>query len=96
MNDSIEQHPHDAFNANTYTQLNAGKSRRLISSASCGVLNQSKLAPLHLVSGGLVWEFDLDDADTAFNETGVTYGITGVKLVASRLGAGQLLCFAHS
>ena len=34
MNDSIEQHPHDAFNANTYTQLNAGKSRRLISSTS--------------------------------------------------------------
>ena len=40
MNDSIEQHPHDAFNANTYTQLGAGKSRRLIASTPFGVLNQ--------------------------------------------------------
>ena len=40
MNDSIEQHPHDAFNANTYTQLGAGKSRRLIASAPFGVRNQ--------------------------------------------------------
>ena len=39
MDDSVEQHPHDAFNANTYTKPNAGKSRRLISSTSFGVLN---------------------------------------------------------
>ena len=39
MNDSIEQHPHDAFNANTYTQLAAGKSRRLIASSPFGCLN---------------------------------------------------------
>ena len=40
MNDSIEQHPHDAFNANSYTQLAAGKSRRLIASTPFGTLNQ--------------------------------------------------------
>ena len=40
MNDSIEQHPHDVFNANTYTQLGAGKSRRMIASTPFGVLNQ--------------------------------------------------------
>ena len=40
MNDSIEQHPHDAFNANTFTQIGAGKSRRLIASTPFGVLNQ--------------------------------------------------------
>ena len=40
MNDSIEQHPHDAFNANTFTQLGAGKSRRLIAPIPFGTLNQ--------------------------------------------------------
>ena len=40
MNDSILEHPHDAFNANTFTQLGAGKSRRLISPTPFGTLNQ--------------------------------------------------------
>ena len=83
MNDSIEQHPHDAFNANTYTQLGAGKSRRLLSSTSFGVLNQSKWIPLHLVSGGLILEFELDDAATAFDESAVSFEITDVKLFAN-------------
>ena len=51
MNDSIEQHPHDAFNANTFTQIGAGKSRRLIAPTPFGTLNQDKWIPLHLVSG---------------------------------------------
>ena len=34
-------------------------------------------------SGGIIWEFELDDADTAFNETGVSFEITDVKLFAS-------------
>ena len=83
MNDSIEQHPHDAFNANTYTQLAAGKSRRLIASTPFGCLSQDKWLPLHLISSGIVMEFELDDADTAFNETGVSYEITDVKLFAT-------------
>ena len=46
MNDSIEQHPHDAFNANTFTQIGAGKSRRLIASTPFGTLHQDKWIPL--------------------------------------------------
>ena len=38
---------------------------------------------MHLISGGLILEFELDDADTAFNETGVSYEITDVKLLAT-------------
>ena len=83
MNDSIEQHPHDAFNANTFTQIGAGKSRRLIAPTCFGTLNQDKWIPLHLVSGGIILEFELDDADTAFNESGVSYEITDVKIFAT-------------
>ena len=45
MNDCIEQHPHDASNANTYTQLNAGKSRRLISSTSFWCSESEQMEP---------------------------------------------------
>ena len=83
MNDSIEQHPHEAANANHYGTLNANKSRRLITNTPFGVLNQSKWIPLHLVSGGLILEFELDDADTAFDQTGVSFEITDVKLFAN-------------
>ena len=64
-------------------QLAAGKSRRLIASTPFGTLNQEKWLPLHLISGGLILEFELDDADTAFNETGVSYEITDVKIFAT-------------
>ena len=47
------------------------------------MLNQSKWIPLHLVSGGLVLGFELDGADTAFAETGLTLEITDVKLFAN-------------
>ena len=67
MNDNMEQNTHDAFTANTYAQLNAGKRRRRTSSTSFGVPNQSKWVSAHLVSGGLILEFELEDADTAFN-----------------------------
>ena len=39
--------------------------------------------PLHLVSGGLIPGFELDDADTAFNEAGVSFQIENVKLFAN-------------
>ena len=82
-NDSIEQHPHDAYNANSYGTLGAGKSRRLITHPPFGILSQDKFIPLHLVSSGIVMEFELDDADTAFLETGVNFEITDVKLYAT-------------
>ena len=83
MNESIEQHPHGNLHDNTYTQLGAGKSRRLIVSTCFGCLNLSKWNPLHLVSGGLILEFELEDADTAFNESGVSFETEDVKLFAN-------------
>ena len=83
MHDSIEQHPHETTNANQYGTLNANKSRRLIAPTPFGLLNLSKWIPLHLDSGGLVLEFELDDADTAFDQTGVSFEITDVKLFAN-------------
>ena len=35
---------------------------------------------MHLISGGLVLEFELDDPDTSFTESGVSFEITDVKL----------------
>ena len=96
MNDSIEQHPHDAFNANTYTQLGAGKSRRLIASTPFGCLSQEKWLPMHLISGGIILEFELDDADTAFNETGVSFEIADVKLFASLHTTGSALANSYA
>ena len=80
---NIEQHPIANYNNDQYASLGVNKSRRLIAPTPFGVLNQSKLIPLHLVSGGLVLEFELDDADTAFDDNGVTLEITDVKLFAN-------------
>ena len=71
INDSIEQHPVATYNSDQYATLGANTSRRLIGPTPFGVLNQSKWIPLHLVSGGLVLESELDDAGTACNESGV-------------------------
>ena len=35
---------------------------------------------MHLISGGLILEFELDDPDTSFTESGVSFEITDVKL----------------
>ena len=83
INDSVEQHPVASYNSDIYATLGPNKSRRLIAPTCFGCLNQPKWIPLHLVSGGLVLEFELDDADTAFNESGVSFEITDVKLFAN-------------
>ena len=79
LNDSIEQHPHVHINDNTFGTLGAGKSRRLIGSTPFGCLAQEKWLPLHLISGGLILEFELDDADTAFAESAGSFEITDVN-----------------
>ena len=63
-NNSIEQHPFDANFSRVYQNLLTAKSRRLMTTTCFGLLNQEKWLPLHLISGGLVLEFELDDADT--------------------------------
>ena len=83
INDGIVKHPVATYNNDQYATIGPNKSRRLIATTPFGVLNQSKWIPLHLVSGGLILEFELDDADTAFSESGVSYEITDVKLFAN-------------
>ena len=83
VNELIEQQPHVNINDNTFGTLGAGKSRRLIGSTPFGCLAQEKWLPLHLISGRLILEFELDDADTAFTESQVSYEITDVKLFAN-------------
>ena len=83
INDSIEQHPIATYNNDQYATIGANKSRRLIAPTCVGCLNQPVWIPMHLVSGGLILEFELDDADTAFNESGISYEITDAKLFAN-------------
>ena len=80
INDRIEQHPIASYNNDQYATLAAGKSRRLIASTPFGVLSQEKWLPIHLISGGIILEFELDDPDTSFTESGVSFEITDVKL----------------
>ena len=65
-----------------YVVLDANKSRRLIMPINSGVLNQAKWLPLHLISGGLVVEMELDDYGVAFVETG-PFIVTDVSLLAN-------------
>ena len=48
----------------------------------CGTLNQAKWLPLHLISGGLTIEAELDDYGVAFLESGPCI-ITGVNRLAN-------------
>ena len=47
-----------------------------------GTIMQGKWLPIHLISGGLVIELELDDYGVAFAETG-PYIITDVHLLAN-------------
>ena len=84
-NSQRESCPHVATpgTANTNATLNAEKSRKLIAPTTVGVLKQNKVYDLHVFSGRLVLEFELGGADMAFNETGVTLGITDAARVAN-------------
>ena len=57
-NDSIEQHPHEAYNSNSFTQLGAGKSRRLIASTPSGCLNQENGYQCILFLEELFWNLN--------------------------------------
>ena len=83
INDRIEQHPLASYNNDQYATLAAGKSRRLIASTPFGSLSQEKWLPMHLMSGGVILEFELDDSDTSLTESGVSSEITDVKLFAN-------------
>ena len=83
INDSIEQHPIASYDNDQYATLAAGKSRRLIASTPFGVLSQEKWLPMHLISGGIILEFELDDPDTCFTESGVSFQIEDVKLFSN-------------
>ena len=83
LNDSIEAHPLTATGyQEDYGVITPNESRRLIMPLPCGTLNQAKWLPLHLISGGLVIEAELDDHAVAFAENG-PYIITDVSLLAN-------------
>ena len=82
-NNSIEQHPVDVNFSRNYQPLLQGKSRRVMTTTCFGLLNQDKWIPLHLVSGGLVLEFELDDASTCFQGSGNSFDLTDVRLYAT-------------
>ena len=83
LNDSLEAHPLTATAyQDDYAVLDPTKSRRLIMPISSGVLGQPNWLPLHLISGGLVVELELDDYGVAFAETG-PFIITDVSLLAN-------------
>ena len=84
LGNSNEAHPlGNPFNGD-YQVLGATKSRRILVNLPFGVFQQPKWIPLHLVAGGLILEFELDDALTGFSETsGVDFQITDVKMLAN-------------
>ena len=79
VNDSISEHPHIATNVSSSLGIPARKSRRLIGQTCFGDAQPEQLHLPSSGSRGLVLDFELDDADTAFVETGVSYEITDVK-----------------
>ena len=83
MNDSVEGHPLTATGyQDDYLVIPANASRRLIMPINCGVLNQAKWLPLHLISGGLVVELELGDLGDAFAEA-TPFIITDTHLMAN-------------
>ena len=83
MNDSIEGHPLTATGyQDDYMVIPANASRRLIMPLNLGVLSQSKWLPLHLISGGLVVELELEDVGVAFAEA-TPFIITDTHLMAN-------------
>ena len=83
LNDSLEAHPLTATGyQDDYAVLYPNKLRRLIMPINSGVFNQAKWLPLHLTSGGLVVEMELDDYGVALVETG-PFIITDVSLLAN-------------
>ena len=51
---------------------------------------------MHLISGGFILGFELDDADTSFNESGVSWEITDAKLFASLHTIGPALVTSYA
>ena len=83
VNDSIEGHPLTATGyQDDFLIIQPNASRRLIMPLNLGVLSQQRWLPLHLISGGLVLEYELEDFGCAFAETG-PYIITDVHMLAN-------------
>ena len=84
IDNSNDAHPlGNPFNGD-YQVLGSTKSRRVLVNVCFGIFQQPKWIPLHLVVGGLILEFELDDALTGFSETsGVDFQITDDTMLAN-------------
>ena len=76
VNNSIEHYPMDADEV--YTVIGSQASRKVITPLPFGTVNQPSWLPLHIISGGLIMEFELDDKAAAFAEAGANWVITDV------------------
>ena len=59
VNNSIEANPMD--NNEVYMEIGNQASRKVITPLPFGTINQPSWLPVHLISGGLVLEFELDE-----------------------------------
>ena len=83
MNDSILGHPLTDTLSDAYVAIGQSASRRLITPLPFGVLSQEKWLPCRLISGGIVLELELNDADTTFAESACDWQLTDVSLLAN-------------
>ena len=76
INNSIEHHPMDADEV--YTVIGSQASRKVITPLPFGTVNQPSWLHIHLISGGLIMEFELDDQAAAFAEAGANWVLQDV------------------
>ena len=81
VNNSIEAHPMTATEG--YSPIGNQGARKVITNLPFGLVNQPSWIPVHLVSGGLVLEFELDDKAAAFAESDADWIVQDVSLLAS-------------
>ena len=66
-----------------YSPIGNVGARKVITNMPFGVCNQPSWIPVHLVSGGMVLEFELDDKAAAFAEGDANWVIQDVSLLAT-------------
>ena len=81
VNNSIEANPMD--NSEAYMEIGSQASRRVIAPLPFGTVNQPSWIPMHLISGGMVIELELDEKNAAFAEATANWILQDVSLLAT-------------
>ena len=81
VNNSIEANPMD--NNEVYMEIGNQASRKVITPLPFGTINQPSWLPVHLISGGLVLEFELDEKNAAFEEAAANWILQDVSLLGT-------------